>query len=217
MYQFLLLIALLIGTAVLLQVNFAFYIAYVCIGLFAWSRWSTPFAMKQLRVQRRFADHAFLGEDVPIELVFTNRGWLRLPWLQYSEATAVELQTGDVMKRAFVLGRKETAVYTYTVRAMKRGYYRLGPLHILSSDLYGITKEQRAQIPPQNLTVYPRIISLAQLGLPSRLPFGTVASRQRLGEPRRTWSEQTAQGGADPAYRDGGYSVLLTPGPAVDG
>ena len=47
--------------------------------------------------------------------------------------------------------------------------------------------------------------------------LGLVASRQRLGEPRRTWSEQTAQGGADPAYRDGGYSVLLTPGPAVDG
>lgn len=131
-----------------------------------------------------------------IELFFKNQSWLRLPWLQYSEATAVELQTGDRMKRAFALDRQETAVFTYNVRAMKRGYYRLGPLHILSSDLFGITQEQRAQIPPQNLTVYPRIVSLTKLGLPSRLPFGTIASRQRLfADPARPMGVRSYRSG----------------------
>lgn len=196
MNQFLLLIALLIATAVLLQVNFAFYIAYVCIGIFAWSRWFTPFALRQLRIERRFADHAFLGEDVPIELRFHNQSWLRLPWLQYGEGTAVELQTGDAMKRAFSLAPQETAVFTYKVRAMKRGFYRLGPLQLISSDLFGITKDQRAQVPPQNLTVYPRIVTLSQLGLPSRLPFGTIASQQRLfADPARPMGVRSYRSG----------------------
>ena len=186
MSQFLILITLLIATGLLLQLEFAFYIAYVCAGLYVWSRWYTPLAMRRLRIARRFADHAFLGEPVPVTLSFTNTGWLRLPWLQYHEGTAVELPTTDNTKRAFSLSRGETAVFTYQIHAMKRGYYRVGPLYLSSSDLFGLAQEQRSQLPPSHLTVYPRLIPLSQLGLPSRLPFGTVASQQRLfADPAR--------------------------------
>ncbi len=65
---------------------------------------------------------------------------------------------------------------------MQRGYYRLGPLRLTSGDLFGLARPQSGQLPPGYLTVYPRIVPLARLGLPSRLPFGTVASHQRLFE-----------------------------------
>lgn len=186
MSQFFLLIALLIATGLLLQLEFVFYIAYVCAGLYVWSRWFTPLALRQLRIVRRFADHAFLGEPVTVELSFTNDGWFRLPWLQYHEGTAVELPTTDNTKRAFSLSRGETAVFTYQLQPMKRGYYRVGPLYLSSSDLFGLAQEQRSQLAPAHLTVYPRLVPLSQLGLPSRLPFGTIASQQRLfADPAR--------------------------------
>jgi uncharacterized protein (DUF58 family) len=55
-------------------------------------------------------------------------------------------------------------------------------MRLATSDLFGLMSEQHGTIPADFLTVYPRIIPLTRLGLPSRLPFGTIASRQRLFE-----------------------------------
>jgi uncharacterized protein (DUF58 family) len=51
-----------------------------------------------------------------------------------------------------------------------------------SGDLFGFLHERQRQHAPDFITVYPRITALAELGLPSRLPFGTIASRQRMFE-----------------------------------
>jgi uncharacterized protein (DUF58 family) len=64
---------------------------------------------------------------------------------------------------------------------MKRGYYRLGPLAITAGDLFGF-RESLASLKPDYLTVYPTIIPLSRLTLPSRMPYGTLASKQRLFE-----------------------------------
>jgi uncharacterized protein (DUF58 family) len=64
---------------------------------------------------------------------------------------------------------------------MKRGYYRLGPLQMTAGDLFGFQESQVA-LEPNYLTVYPRIVPLTNLNLPSRLPFGTLSSKQRLFE-----------------------------------
>jgi uncharacterized protein (DUF58 family) len=45
-----------------------------------------------------------------------------------------------------------------------------------------LARPRAGQLGPDYLTIYPRIIPLTQLGLPSRLPFGTIAGRQRLFE-----------------------------------
>lgn len=70
---------------------------------------------------------------------------------------------------------------TYHVKAMKRGYYRLGPLMISAGDYFGI-RELSNRLPAGFLTVYPRIIPVSQLGLPSRLPYGLIKTRHRLFE-----------------------------------
>src|SRR5690606_29119085 len=57
-----------------------------------------------------------------------------------------------------------------------------GPLRLTSGDLFGLATPRTGTLPPSYLTVYPRIIPLVQLGLTSRLPFGTVGSKQRLFE-----------------------------------
>lgn len=182
MGEFAYFILFLLIVAFLLQVDFIFYIVYVCIGVYAWSRWYTPRGLQRLEVRRRFPERAFYGEQVDVTLEITNRNRLPLPWLQLHESIAVQLRAGPVMRRVLSLGGRKTADCTYTIAGRWRGYYRLGPLRLETGDLFGLFPAQTGHLAADYFTVYPRIIPLSQLGLPSRLPFGTIASRQRLFE-----------------------------------
>ncbi|NUP92879.1 MAG: DUF58 domain-containing protein [Candidatus Omnitrophica bacterium] len=181
---FLILVLFLI--AFVLRVDFVFYIAYVCMGLYAWSRWYPPRALRLLDVQRSFANRVFLGETVSITLRLHNQQRWGIPWLQLYESVPLELRTADNLNQVITLPGQETAVLHYTLQANRRGYYQVGPTALQTGDLFGFFPVHTAACPANYLTVYPRIIPFSQLGLPSRLPFGTVASHQRLfADPAR--------------------------------
>jgi uncharacterized protein (DUF58 family) len=176
------LLLLLLAIAFLLRVDFIYYILYVVAGVFLWSRWHTPRAMKGLVASRVYSQRAFLSEVVRVTLILENKSRLSIPWIQFHESIPPELRfEGNLQKVVSVKGR-EKVEYHYHVKGLQRGYYRLGPLRLISGDLFGLSKTQRGYLPPDYLTVYPRIIPLSRLGLPSRLPFGTIASYQRLFE-----------------------------------
>ena len=175
------LILVLLLLALLLRIDFIFYIIYVIAGIYAWSLWLTPRAFRKLRVGRAYNDHAFLGEQVAVTVTLRNEGRLPVPWIQAVESVPPELSLGTVPRRALSLRGRQESTFTYQVQATRRGYYRLGPLSVRAGDLFG-WKEETMQSEPGYLTVYPRIIPLTELGLPSRLPFGTVRSQQRLFE-----------------------------------
>lgn len=175
------LILFLLVVAFILRIDFIFYIVYVCVAVYVWSLWQTPRALTRLRISRHFAGHAFLGERVKVTVRLQNEQWLPLPWLQFSESIPPELRAGDKADYALSLGRRQTAEFAYLVQASRRGFYRLGPLQLTAGDMFGFA-ERHARLAAGYLTVYPPITRLTQLGLPSRLPFGTLASRQRLFE-----------------------------------
>lgn len=176
-----LLIIVLLIVAVFLRVDFIFYIVYVVAGVYLWSRWHAPRAFRQLNFSRHFSDHAFLGERVDVTITLRNNSRLPLPWLQAAESVPPQLGAGKTPSVAVSMRGKETTSFDYTIRPTRRGYYRLGPLHLRSGDLFGWS-EQSGVSDASYLTVYPRITPLARLGFPSRLPFGTIASNQRLFE-----------------------------------
>lgn len=182
MSQFMWLLLLLLGVAFLLRVDFIFYILYVAAGVYLWSRWYSLHVLEKLEASRRYRRRAFLGESVEVTLTLTNKSRLAVPWLQFHESVPPELRLRATTKQVVTLGGRETAHYTYRVKALQRGYYRLGPLRITSGDLFGLARQRFGTLAADHLTVYPRIISLTYLGLPSRLPFGSIASRQRLFE-----------------------------------
>lgn len=182
MARFSSLIIVLLVIAFLLRVDFIFYVVYVCIGIYAWSRWYSPRILHSLSIERIFDDHAFWGNTVPVTIRLQNTSRLPLPWVQFTESVAVELTMRQRINQVLSLRSRETAEFIYHVKARRRGYYRLGPLFLKTGDLFGFFEEQRDQVPASYLTVYPRLIPLTQLGLPSRLPFGTIASHQRLFE-----------------------------------
>lgn len=79
-------------------------------------------------------------------------------------------------------GPRQESSFEYTLEARKRGYYPVGPLILSSGDLFGLSERLEKQIPPQFITVYPKIVALARVGIPSRSPQGTLRHHQPLFE-----------------------------------
>ncbi len=180
MAQFSSLILFLLAIAFLLRVDFIFYIIYLIVGIYGWSRWYAPRALRKIAVVRQYSDHAYWGERVPVTIELTNRNWLPLAWLQLNETIAIKLATNGSLSQVVTLKGRETKGIQYEVKARRRGYYQLGPMRLTAGDLFGLAGEHQSELAANYLTVYPRITQLEQLGLPSRLPFGTLASQQRL-------------------------------------
>lgn len=181
MSDLLILILILLAIAFIFQVDLIYYFVYVCLGVFLTSQLITPRIIRNIELGRIFNHNAFLGEHVQIRLRVMNTSRLPIPWLQVVESVPPALMSGQPARRALTFRSRETKQISYHVRTMKRGYYRIGPLRISAGDYFGL-REISAKLPADYLTVYPRIIPLSQLGLPSRLPYGTVPSRQRLFE-----------------------------------
>jgi uncharacterized protein (DUF58 family) len=193
------LVVLLLVVALLLRVDFIYYILYVVIGIFLWSRWYASRAMKHLRVGRVFDKRAFLGEIVEVTITIRNESRLSVPWLQVTESIPPELRMEEPLRRVLSLGGRDEVRLTYHVRGQQRGYYRLGPMRLAAGDLFGLAESRDSQLGSEFLTVYPRILPLADLGLPSRLPFGTIASRQRMFEdPARPMGVRAYRSGDSP-------------------
>ncbi|HIC88707.1 MAG TPA: DUF58 domain-containing protein [Anaerolineae bacterium] len=175
-------ILLLFLFAVLLRLDFAFYIIYVLFGVYALGWWGTRRGLSAVSTRRLFTDHAFLGEQVRVTLEIGNRSWLPLPWVRINETVPVMLRTVDTLREVVTLKPKETVAIHYDLDCVKRGYYPLGPTHLMAGDLFGFAEVEARGSQVDHLTVYPHIIPLTELGLPSRLPFGTIRSQQRLFE-----------------------------------
>ncbi|MGQ9555441.1 MAG: DUF58 domain-containing protein [Anaerolineae bacterium] len=160
--------------AAIMRVDFFFYILYVFFAVYLLSRFWVRRALMQVRVERRLNTHAFWGERVPVRLELSNNGLLPVPWLQLHESLPQPLAFPQVRSRALALWPHEKAVFTYELDCRKRGYYTIGPLRLSSGDLLGAGGRAFAEAGLSHLTVYPRLLPLSDLGIPSRSPFGAI-------------------------------------------
>jgi uncharacterized protein (DUF58 family) len=124
-----------------------------------------------------------------------NSSRLPLPWIQFVESVPIMLRTSKPADQAVTFRPKERKIINYEISAMRRGYYRVGPTLLTTGDLFGFT-ERTSRLPANYLTIYPRIVPLHRLGFSSRLPFGTLQSKQRLFEdPARPSGVRTFRSG----------------------
>ena len=150
------------------------------------ARWWARRSLRAITYTRRFEPHAFFGDAIPVELEVRNAGRLPCPWVVVRESLPVELAGPLRVAHALALGPGGRHTIRYELQGRRRGLYRLGPLRLESGDLLG-QEEYRAGGTEQSLlTVYPRIVPLDKLGLPSLSPFGHLRSRERLyADPSR--------------------------------
>ncbi|NLT42349.1 MAG: DUF58 domain-containing protein [Anaerolineae bacterium] len=167
-------IVVLFIVAALMRVDFFFYVLYVFFGVYLLSRLWVRRGLAQVRVERSMEGRCFWGERHRVEIEVVNDGWLPLPWLHLQERLPQPLGFPPVRNRALSLMPREKAGFSYELDCRRRGYYEVGPLVLSSGDLLAADGELSAEAGISSLVVYPRLVALEDLGLPSRSPFGTI-------------------------------------------
>ncbi|HEX9374276.1 MAG TPA: hypothetical protein VF897_24895, partial [Roseiflexaceae bacterium] len=180
------LILLLFVVAAALRSELFFYLLYVLVGLQVLARFWLRRGASQLTWRRRAPAAAFPGERATVEVEVVNGGLLPIPWMTLTESVPPALHNPPTIREVLSLGAGERHVLTYTVAGQRRGYYRLGPLAISTGDVLGLDERTLGGRGQDALTIYPPTLPLAELGLPAALPYGTLATAQRLfSDPAR--------------------------------
>jgi uncharacterized protein (DUF58 family) len=185
--------------AAVLRVDFFFTIAYLFFAIYLLSRLWTERTVDHLHVERRFTDHAFPGDQVTVDVCVQNRSWLPSPWLEVHESLPVELITPPFYREVAALDPHQRRRFHYTLHCRQRGYYPIGPMTMETGDLLGITKRRQVKIAPEHIIVYPQVIPLQQLGLPTRSPQVALPAPSPLFEdPSRVRGVRDYQRGDSP-------------------
>jgi uncharacterized protein (DUF58 family) len=185
------LLAVLLLIAAFMRGDFALTLVYLVIGALAAGMWWSRRALTQLDARRRFRNHAFLGDRIDIDLHVRNKGWLPIPWLELRETLPVALVGPNSFQSAIHLGPRADAKFEYSVDARKRGYYLIGPLSITTGDILGLSDSLLLQTQPEPLVVYPKVIPLTAVEIPSQSPQGTLRHRLPLFEdPTRVFGKR---------------------------
>jgi len=201
-------VVLLAGAVVLRQVPLLLValLFFLASGIArVWAR----YALERVEYSRRLsAGRVFWGETVKLEITVANRKLLPLPWVRVDDEVPDELTFLDklppsynpsrlVLTNVLSLGWYHQITRRFSVRCLKRGFHTFGPATIRSGDLFGFFQSEAASEKLDHLLVYPRIVPLEDLGIPSRDPFGDLRLRRHLFEdPVRVMSTR------DYAYGD---------------
>ncbi len=146
-----------------------------------WSRLS----LERVVYERTLSEHrVFAGESVDLTLAVENQKVLPVPWIEVREtfprgmpATA-QTRPGsapgtEVLVRSTSLGSNDRVEWEVSLRAARRGYFRVGPTLLRSGDIFGFFEREQVGLPRiDGIVVYPRTYALAELGFDSARPFG---------------------------------------------
>ena len=171
--------------------DFVFKVLYLLTGIYLFARLWSARSIGGVRYVRRFPERVFCGEDIPVQIDLANSSLLPILWLRLQESVPTEIAPANPLKQVISLGPRGLAHFDYIMKARKRGYYTVGPLFASTGDLFGIGGEQRTEGGVDHLTVYPRIINLTDLKMPSHSPMGTLRHHQPVFEdPSRTMGKR---------------------------
>lgn len=164
-------------------------------------------ASRRTRLRRTMQNQAFRGDTVDVELTVHNGGRLPLPWLQVRDYVPSGLNSVPKTEWLLTVRGQEKVRINYQLECKKRGRYRIGPLEGYAGVLFDTTGDPGGErikwADRARLVVYPQVVPLEQLLLPSRLSLGNLRTRQPLlPDPSRIAGVREYQSGDDPRYID---------------
>ena len=166
----------------------------LCTGAAArfWSRMS----LERVTYSRALSEQRlFAGESVDVTLTVENRKVVPVPWIEVRETLPrgmarpnLRTQPGsaagtEVLARSTALRSNDRLDWPITLRAVRRGFFRIGPTRLRSGDLFGFfERDEDAPLRPDGIVVYPHTYTLPELGLDSARPFGDLRGGNRIFE-----------------------------------
>jgi uncharacterized protein (DUF58 family) len=190
-YWLLIAFLILIVSLVLHQVPLAL-VALLFILAGGISRLWNKYCLHRIEYKRRLSHgQVFFGEEVVFEIEVINRKPLPLPWLQIEDELSekVTLLKGKatnsvedrvILNNIFPIGMYQRVKRRFPIRCRERGAFVFGPTRIRSGDLFGFFRRDKLFDSLDYLIVYPRLVPLEELGIPSQQLFGDIRLKQHL-------------------------------------
>jgi uncharacterized protein (DUF58 family) len=153
-----------------------------------WNR----YCLSRIEYRRHLSrTQVFFGEEIVYEIEVANRKPLPLPWIQIEDELPerVTLLKGKVgrsveerviLTNIFPLSMYHRVRRRFPMKCDQRGCFAFGPTHISSGDLFGFFRRDRYLTETDYLMVYPRLVEVDELGIPSRQLFGDIRLRSHL-------------------------------------
>ncbi len=180
-------VSLILHQVALLLVSLLFFLTGGVARL--WGR----YCLSRVEYRRRLsANRVFFGEEVQLEVEVSNRKPLPLPWIQIDDEIPVEV---SLLKGKTSISQKTNRLILsnllslswyhrikrrYPVQCLQRGYFACGPARIRSGDIFGLFSREKEVEPVDYLMVYPKIVPLEKLGIPSKQPLGDIRTRRHI-------------------------------------
>ena len=144
-------------------------------------------SLEDLSYQRTLdQQRVFIGEETTLTITLSNRKPVPLARIEIQDEVPKEIEVRDAditsspapeaqrLRHSTSIAWYERIRWQYRIRCLKRGYYRIGPAHMDSGDLFGFYKSARIDPRQDFLLVYPKVVRLPELGLPAFRPLGEV-------------------------------------------
>jgi uncharacterized protein (DUF58 family) len=156
------------------------------------SRLWNRYCLRRIEYQRRLSQYqVFFGEEIVFEIEVTNRKPLPLPWLQIEDELPerVTLLKGKatithddrvILNNMFPINMYHRVKRRFPMKCLQRGCFVFGPTHIRSGDLFGFFRRNMEIEKLDYLLVYPRLVPLEKLGIPSQQLFGDIRLKHHL-------------------------------------
>ncbi len=137
---------------------------------------------------------AFIGETIGVDVELSNQKPLPLPWYEWRFALGEPLPVeGEVLGAAAVPGMKwlhrrgslgwyQKHQWKFNIVPTERGNHTFGPATIKSADLLGAFPRTMDDGLRESIIVFPRVLPMSDLGLPSDRPFGERKGGNRVFE-----------------------------------
>ena len=190
---------ILLGVAAVLRVYPYFSVIYLLMLIYLISRLWARRSLTRLQATRRFVDRAFFGDQVDVHLTIHNASLLPVTWVALREFLPGALTPITTVRQVASLEANERWQVTYSLECRKRGVYSIGPMELETGDLLGAQPPRRKEIEPQRLIVYPKVVPLSALGLPTRAPLAALKTPIPIFEdPARVTGVREYQQGDSP-------------------
>jgi uncharacterized protein (DUF58 family) len=200
-WAYVLLLVFLIGAATREPWPVAFSVAAAVVFFIA-AHWRRH-ALDRINYCRKWKyRRGFPGEQMAVQIEIENKKLLPVSWVRVTDTWPAAIGPTDAtilspshieatgeMINMYSLRWFQCIERLYELTLRKRGLYHVGPAAIKSGDLFGMDETDLVIDKPDTVVVFPELLPISSIPLPTQDPFGSQRSVQRLFEdPTQTMS-----------------------------
>lgn len=143
-------------------------------------------SLEELFYERNLSSRRiFAGEELAMTVTLTNKKLIPLVWVRIEDEVPQELNMikgdvekkitrGQILRLSTSIAWYERVRWNYRMQSSVRGVYHIGPAHIESGEPFGFLGQRSRDSGQDSLIVYPKVLPLENLRIPSGRPLGEV-------------------------------------------